>query len=802
MALLARKLARNSGIIPVDIPFPVQGIDQSMPRSQQGNLTCTEAVNVCNFPPLSDRQGGGKCEGTRRAWDTQFTSRTGNNRILGMSSLTVATGATLATLLGQERIFPISNQTPVPNSPQCWFIDGTAPAATLWGSVDETPPDFDTTYVRAVPSNNAVSPNNIELTFGMSTPSAVPDVAANVSLRYTYQFVNPAGDAEGAGDVNCGASIDFDLLAGASPQPVVIDFEPIALSTESGDWVTITQPLTPANIAAITALTANWSQLSVRIRCATTGLCLTDQFYISQVEMVMDTGGGGGPPNDPTGFTSKILVENRGRCRVGILPPDMGSDTLPVEEVSNPSDTDLVNEVPSTAAFRGNWYVVDGTASQIITPSAIATGAGSAPTVTEWDTATTAGAFPANCRLTCVYSGRVVLARQEGSTPNASIYYMSRVLDPLDWAYALDTAERPAETSAVAGTNEYLGQPADAITALIPFGDDYLIFGCSKTMWIMEGDPGSGGRVVNLSRQTGVLDSRSWCFDESGTLWFMGSSGLYTFSPSTGLRNVSGRRLYRVLDRINAGIVTAQLAYNAFRKEVMIFLTPKNEPDTATAQRDSYPVIQKGYGTHLKYDVVRNAPFFRTLPWSSMGPWSVLEIQGSTDDDRTYLLGGNDGFVRRPFEGGYIAGQARYGTADDMPRNGTSTSDAGGRSFPITSSFRSAPIEWPGGVNEIMAVEIQATGTDNNFPLALPIGPVRWRVIDADSPSRVTEKDHTLSAADGLWFEGSDYGFQDPVGLSVSNGALQLSVSQANNKTQSWALDRITLFVKRGARRR
>lgn len=808
MASIARQLAQNAGVIPVDIPFPVQGIDQSMPRSRQVGLTCTEAINVCAFPPFSDRQGGGKCEGSRRAWNQQFTSASGNNRILGMSSLTVATAAQLAAVLGQERMYPISNETPSPSSPQCWFIDGTTPAATLYGSVNETPCDFDTTYVRGVPANDTTSPNEITLTFGMSTPSDAP--ADGVSLRFTYQLVDPAGGdgTGGEGDVTCAAFIDVDILAGSSPQPVVVAFDNIELSEESGDWVTITRVLSPASIAAITALSPNWSQVSVRVRCHTQGLCLTDQFYVSHIEMVIQTGGGGPPPNDPTGFTGKILVLNRGRCRVAILPPDMGSETLPTEEVSNPSTTDLVNDAPSTSAFRGKWYVVDGIASQIITPSGINTGAGSAPAVANWDTSITAGSFPTRCRLTCVYSGRIVLARQEadtsiGQVANASIWYMSRVLDPLDWAYALDTAERPAETAAVAGTNEFLGQPADAITALIPFGDDYLIFGCSKSMWIMEGDPGSGGRIVNLSRNTGVLDSRSWCFDESGMLWFMGSSGLYTFSPGTGIRNVSGRKLYRVLDRINSRIVTVQMAYSAFRKEVMIFLTPKNAPALVTAQRDSYPIIKDGHGTHIKYDIAREtpAPFFRTFPWSTMGPWSVLEIQGSTDDDRTYLMGGNDGYVRRPFEGGYIAGSQRYGTADDMLRDGAADT-AGYKSAAITSSFRSAPIEWPGGVNEIQAVEIQATGTDNNLPLALPLGSVRWRVIDGDSPSEVTNKSHLLSAASGLWFENSDSGFQEPVGMSVSNGALQVSVAQPENTTQSWALDRITLFVRRGARRR
>lgn len=786
-----------TGTIPYDVPFPINGIDQSMPRSKQANLTATEILNCCGFPPFSDREGGGKTEGSRRAWNQQFTSAVGNNRVLGMSSLVVATGAASATPDGTDRLYPFAEDTPIPLSPQCWFIDGDTPESTLYGSLSETPADYDTTFVRCVPSNNPVTPNTCELTVSLTAPVTVPSNTASVVFTFVFKSAAPPGHVDGP-ETSCASDIDVDLLVSGV---VVVDFVEVDAQGSNGAWITVNRTLAPEQIAAITAADPAWTHLQARIRCHTFGICLLEQFDISQVEVTINDGTTG--PNNPTGFTGKILVMNRGRCRVGILPTDMGTETLPDEEVSDPADTAMVQDSPSISAFLGKWYCVDGVASKIITPSETTTGTGSEPTVTDW-VATGGGEFPDNCRLTCVYSGRIVLARQEGPTPNASIWYMSRVLDPLDWAFALDTAERPAETAAVAGTNEYLGQPDDGIVALIPSGDDYLIFGGSKTMWIMEGDPGRGGSVVNLSRQTGIIGPRAWCFDETGALWFLGSSGLYRYTRGGGLQNVSGRKVYRLLDRINGDLTFIQLGYNAFRKEIMIFLTPQNAPSTATAQRYSYTVFQDNYATHLRYDTVRGAFFFRTFPWDPMGPWSVLEIQGSADDDRTYLLGGLDGFVRRPFEGGYIAGAQRYGTADDMARTGTAPTAAGtpsGKNFPITSSFRSAPIEWPGGVYEIRAMEIQATGTDNNLPLGLPLGSVRWRVMDDDSPSKVTEKDVDLSAVNGTWFDDG-YGFQSPVGMSVSNGALQVVVSQPNNNTQSWALDRITLFVKKAGRRR
>ena len=75
--------------VPVEIPFPVKGIDQSQPRGKQDPLTCVEALNVRGFPPLSDRIGGGKREGTRRAFSDQMTG-TGGNRLLGLSAFASA----------------------------------------------------------------------------------------------------------------------------------------------------------------------------------------------------------------------------------------------------------------------------------------------------------------------------------------------------------------------------------------------------------------------------------------------------------------------------------------------------------------------------------------------------------------------------------------------------------------------------------------------------------------------------------------------------------------------------------------
>ena len=61
---------------------------------------------------------------------------------------------------------------------------------------------------------------------------------------------------------------------------------------------------------------------------------------------------------------------------------------------------------------------------------------------------------------------------------------MSRQANIFDWLYSQADAQTP-----VAGSNADAGELGDTVKALIPYKDDYLIFGCSQTMWLLRGDP-------------------------------------------------------------------------------------------------------------------------------------------------------------------------------------------------------------------------------------------------------------------------------------------------------------------------
>jgi len=137
----------------------------------------------------------------------------------------------------------------------------------------------------------------------------------------------------------------------------------------------------------------------------------------------------------------------------------------------------------------------------------------------------TVGSVPENCPLICLYRDRIVLAGEQG---NPHLWYMSRQGDPYDWNYTEDLSSDAADAGiAVAGQNSEAGVIGLPIRALIPHSDDYLLFGYDSQLWILRGDPASGGQIDCISRVVGVAGKRAWCSGPSGEIYFLSSQGLH-----------------------------------------------------------------------------------------------------------------------------------------------------------------------------------------------------------------------------------------------------------------------------------
>jgi hypothetical protein len=450
--------------------------------------------------------------------------------------------------------------------------------------------------------------------------------------------------------------------------------------------------------------------------------------------------------------------------RVLVLTKDGGVKTGRLDDTT--SLTDITGfgsgqQLPSVFDFAQKWYMVDGTNNKIIDPAL--------GTSEDWATAVTEGTFPSGCRLACLYRGRAVVARSDA---NPSIWYMSRVLDPLDW----DFGAAPTATSAVAGTNADVGQPGDVITALIAFSDDYLIFGCAGSIWMLEGDPGYQGAIQNVSYQTGIVGPRAWCFDEQGNLFFIGNGGLYRMDRGTrDPVNVSNHRLAQFLDRVDLATTLVQLVYDHAKGTVHIFLT----------------AVDLSGSIHAAYDVRRDAFWFDTLPVNS-DPFSGCSIHGAEDEDRRIIWGGNDGYIRRWDD------DTASDHDTDYPTNGSSDT-ANETTTAYLAFVRFAPIEHTDAFRNIMLTALQFQGDSS-------AGTLSWYLLTGDSAEEVNDKTITLSNAfrNGTVFgatTGFSGGHQQVIRVRARAGVHQLVIFQAST-TDSFSIERIVaMFAPTGDRR-
>lgn len=129
------------------------------------------------------------------------------------------------------------------------------------------------------------------------------------------------------------------------------------------------------------------------------------------------------------------------------------------------------------------------------------------------------GALPTFAHLITRYRGRIVLS---GNKYYPHQWYMSRVAKPFDFLFTLDDP-----LTGLAGNNIDAGEIGDIVTALVPYGDDYMIMGAANSIHLIDGDPGYGGSIDEVDNTTGIFSQHSWCKDAKGNLYFWGTNGIY-----------------------------------------------------------------------------------------------------------------------------------------------------------------------------------------------------------------------------------------------------------------------------------
>jgi hypothetical protein len=242
-------------------------------------------------------------------------------------------------------------------------------------------------------------------------------------------------------------------------------------------------------------------------------------------------------------------------------------------------------------------------------------------------TAVNSSTLPTNCSLICNWRGRLVLA---GDSSNPANVYMSRVGNPQDFNYAnLDPSAAVALQFSTAGQ---LGEP---VMALMPFSDDYLLIGCTNSLWMCQGDPADGGTIVRVSNSMGMTANNAWCVGPDGTLYFIARGGMYSVKPAWEFYRppevISAQTFDTYFQSIIAGNFYLSMSFDVDRHFIHIFATQVNEELT---------------GTHLIYDV-RNGGFWPQYYPHNYSPTCSTTFFANAQNNRPMLMmGGFDGVIR------------------------------------------------------------------------------------------------------------------------------------------------------------
>ena len=235
------------------------------------------------------------------------------------------------------------------------------------------------------------------------------------------------------------------------------------------------------------------------------------------------------------------------------------------------------------------------------------------------------GQVPTACPLIERFSNRIVLG---GADYAPHVWYMSRQNDATDWDYAATDGDAQI---AVAGVSSDTGNPGEAITALIPHSDDYLLLGCENSFWIMRGDPAAGGSLDNLSNTVGTVSANAWALGPSGEVIFLTRDGVYMMAAGGNSYPVPISRDALPQELMNIeGSRTVLMEFDVQDRGVHIYLTA-----------DSYDGSK-----HWWMDWSRKSFWPMSLD-EDHEPTALCRVSSSLSGKSSVIIGGRDGWLRQ-----------------------------------------------------------------------------------------------------------------------------------------------------------
>jgi hypothetical protein len=320
------------------------------------------------------------------------------------------------------------------------------------------------------------------------------------------------------------------------------------------------------------------------------------------------------------------VVEGIATCqgRVFWFSPTEDPDDRALTEATNSSSTTPplnFNGLHRSSANNQKLYLVDGTHYRIYTPIT--------HTVTDWTAS--AGSLPEDgdgntARLIATYRGSTVLSGLLGDPQN---WFMSRVSEPRDFDYGATPANDP--TIAIAGNNSRLGFIGDVVTALMAYTDDEMIFGGNTSIYVMRGDPRTGGSIDLVTSAIGVAFGEAFTQDPKGNIYFMSNTGvIYVMSPRSMPEPIS-TPINQLVQDFDSGATAVRLEWNERYKGFHVFMTSLDGADVDDR--------------HLFWEA-SNGWWPDRFGNKKHNPLASCVIDGNAPGDRVVLIGSWDGFIR------------------------------------------------------------------------------------------------------------------------------------------------------------
>jgi len=194
-------------------------------------------------------------------------------------------------------------------------------------------------------------------------------------------------------------------------------------------------------------------------------------------------------------------------------------------------------------------------------------------------------------------------------------------------AFVADTSV----TSFVVGSTSEAGRVGEPITALMRHSDDYMLFGCQSSVWVLRGDPNIGGTLDVLDPRHGVISASAHCRGPGSSSFFLALDGLYVI-PYGGQQEPIplSKKLPQELRYINVVQNRVFLAYDVIHEGIIIAVTR----------------IDGGQGSYFFYDMDTQGFFPMKFP-SHCEPTFLHYYSADLPSQRAVLFGGRDGYIRQ-----------------------------------------------------------------------------------------------------------------------------------------------------------